>query len=245
MQLLLRKRGRSVSSRRKIRVLIVDDHPVVRAGLRTIAEVDEDLQIVAEAGDAAQALIATRELFPDVLLLDIRLPDQSGYEVCRAVKQFKPAPSVLFLTSFADNALVLNAMEAGADGYLLKENEAREIACAIRIVMDGGTIFDPVPQKTFVNESARSMNREALALEKLSPQELRVLAEVVSGKTDKEIASALQLQTKTVRHYLDSVFEKLGVNTRTHAALIWSRNLESVAENYLRKVSDKTPRASR
>jgi len=226
---------------KQIRVLIVDDHPIVRGGLRAIAEVDRGIEIVGEASDYAQALIATRQLSPDVLLLDIRLSGRSGFEVCRAVKQLKPAPRVLFLTSFADNALVLNAMSVGADGYLLKENDPRQLVNAIRIVLNCGTIFDPVSHKKALAEPPRPPSREACAMEKLSAQELRVLAEVGSGKTDKEIASALELQTKTVRHYLDSVFLKLAVNTRTQAAMFLTRNSESFAESYFRKVSDKAP----
>ena len=213
-----------MSISRKIRVLIVDDHPVVRGGLRIIAEVDSTLEIVGEAANAAEALIATRELHPDVVLLDVRLPDRSGLEVCRTLKtQFAP-PRVLFLTSFADNALVLDAMEAGGDGYLLKDNEPHQIATAIQTVLRGGAVFDAVATRQVVEELKSGLRRERKLLGQLSPQELRVLAEVVNGKTDKEVASALDLQVKTVRHYLDSVFEKLGVNTRTQAAVIYIQN---------------------
>ncbi len=213
-----------MSISRKTRVLIVDDHPVVRGGLRIIAEVDTTLEIVGEAANAAEALIAARALRPDVVLLDVRLPDRSGLEVCQALKTGAVPPRVLFLTSFADNALVLDAMEAGGDGYLLKDNEPHQIAAAIQTVLRGGAVFDPVATRQVVEELKSGRRRERKPLERLSAQELRVLAEVVNGKTDKEVASALNLQVKTVRHYLDTVFEKLGVNTRTQAAVIYIQN---------------------
>ena len=208
-----------------IRVLIVDDHPVVRTGLRIITEVDPAIIVAGEAASAAEAILAARRLRPDVVLLDVRLPDRSGLEVCRELKTDPGAPKVLFLTSFADNPLVLAAMQAGGDGYLLKDNEPRDIVTAIRTVLDGGTLFDPVV--------ARAVDRELKSvlpvtptdpLGALSEQERRVLAAVADGKTDKEVASAMGLQPKTVRNYLDRVFEKLGVNSRTQAAVLFDRH---------------------
>ncbi len=208
-----------------IRVLIVDDHPVVRMGLRIITEVDPAIIVAGEAASAAEAILAARRLRPAVVLLDVRLPDRSGLEVCRELKTDPGAPKVLFLTSFADNPLVLAAMQAGGDGYLLKDNEPRDIVTAIRTVLNGSTLFDPVV--------ARAVDREVKSvlpitpkdpLEALSAQERRVLAAVADGKTDKEIASALGLQPKTVRNYLDRVFEKLEVNSRTQAAVVFDRN---------------------
>lgn len=207
-----------------IRVLLVDDHPVVRAGLRTITEVDEKIIVVGEAANAAETLIAVRQLRPDVLLLDVRLPDRSGLEVCRELKAVSAFPRVLFLTSFADNSLVLAAMQAGGDGYLLKDNEPREIVAALRKLMRGGVIFDPVAARHAVEGLRRNSAPKPGRIETLSSQELRVLEAVASGQTDKEVATTLGLQTKTVRNYLDRVFEKLGVNTRTQAALLYDRH---------------------
>ncbi|MEY4327005.1 MAG: hypothetical protein RIS24_3176, partial [Verrucomicrobiota bacterium] len=127
-----------------VRVLIVDDHPVVRAGLRVITEVDPGILVIGEAGSGAEALVAVRESLPDVVLLDVRLPDRNGIDVCRELKSRPGAPRILFLTSFADNALVLAAMQAGGDGYLLKDNEPRDIVAAIRTVLAGGMLFDPI-----------------------------------------------------------------------------------------------------
>jgi len=208
-----------------IRVLLVDDHPIVRAGLRIIAEVDSAIMVVGEAANAAEALRSVRALQPDVVLLDVRLPDRSGLDVCRDLKAQPGAPRVLFLTSFADNPLVLAAMQAGGDGYLLKDNEPRDIVAAIRSVLRGQMMFDPVVERA-VQRELRSVLPQpgADSLGTLSEQEHRVLAAVADGKTDKEIAVALQLQPKTVRNYLNRVFEKLGVNSRTQAAVMFDRS---------------------
>jgi two-component system, NarL family, response regulator DevR len=212
-----------MSEASKIRILVVDDHPIVRAGLRTISEVDEGIVIVGEAANAAETMLAVRDLCPHVLLLDVRLPDRSGLDVCRKLKETGDGPRIIFLTSFADNALVLAAMEAGGDGYLLKDNQPRDIVNAIHKVMRGGAIFDPIVARhalSGINKKQSPM----VALQSLSPQELNVLQEVAAGRTDKEVAFTLGLQTKTVRNYLDRVFEKLGVNTRTQAALLYDRH---------------------
>ena len=207
-----------------IRVLIVDDHPVVRAGLRVITEVDPGILVIGEAGSGAEAIVAVRESLPDVVLLDVRLPDRNGIDVCRELKSQPKAPRILFLTSFADNALVLAAMQAGGDGYLLKDNEPRDIVAAIRTVLAGGMLFDPIVARA-VDRELRSAfpGNSPDPLGELSQQERRVVSAVADGKTDKEIAQMLKLQPKTVRNYLDRVFEKLGVHTRTEAAILFDR----------------------
>ena len=207
-----------------IRVLIVDDHPVVRAGLRVITEVDPGILVIGEAGSGAEAIVAVRESLPDVVLLDVRLPDRNGIDVCRELKSRPKAPRILFLTSFADNALVLAAMQAGGDGYLLKDNEPRDIVAAIRTVLAGGMLFDPIVARA-VDRELRSAfpGNSPDPLGELSQQERRVVSAVADGKTDKEIAQMLGLQPKTVRNYLDRAFEKLGVHTRTEAAILFDR----------------------
>jgi two-component system, NarL family, response regulator DevR len=208
-----------------IRVLIVDDHPVVRAGLRVITEVDPGILVIGEAGSGAEAIVAVRESLPDVVLLDVRLPDRNGIDVCRELKSQPKAPRILFLTSFADNALVLAAMQAGGDGYLLKDNEPRDIVAAIRTVLAGGMLFDPIVARA-VDRELRSAfpGNSPDPLGELSQQERRVVSAVADGKTDKEIAQMLKLQPKTVRNYLDRAFEKLGVHTRTEAAILFDRH---------------------
>jgi two-component system response regulator DevR len=208
-----------------IHVLLVDDHPVVRTGLRIITEVDTAITVVGEAASAREAMLAVRELRPDVVLLDVRLPDRSGLEVCRELKATAAPPRVLFLTSFADNPLVLAAMQVGGDGYLLKDNEPRDIVAAIRTVMRGGTMFDPVVTRA-VNRELKSILPPTAPnpISTLSDQEMRVLARVAAGKSDKDIAADLGLQPKTARNYLERVFEKLGVNSRTQAAVLFDRH---------------------
>ena len=209
-----------------IRLLLVDDHPVVRDGLRRIQELEPRIQIVAEAGTMLSAVEVARRFGPEMILMDVRLPDGDGIEACRQIKAFLPDVHVLFLTSYADNQFVLAAMEAGADGYLLKESGTERIVNAIHSILNGGSVFDPV-----VTHGAQRHSRSGGGvnpLDALAARELRVLAEVAQGKTDKEVASALGLTTKTARNYLDRIFSKLNVHTRTEAALLYTRCSEKL-----------------
>lgn len=168
-----------------IRLLLVDDHPVVRDGLRRIRELEPRIQIVGEAATMRSAVEAARELSPEVILMDVRLPDGDGIAACREIKAFLPDARILFLTSYADNRFVLAAMEAGAEGYLLKESGTKRIVDAIHSILNGGTVFDPVITRGAVgNSRAGGVN----PLEALATRERRVLAEVAKGKTDKEVA---------------------------------------------------------
>ncbi len=204
----------------KIRLVVVDDHPVVRDGLCRIHELDTNIQIVAEADTVISALAAARQHRPAAILMDIRLPDGDGIEACRQIKAILPAVRILILTSYADNELVLEAMEAGADGYLLKESGAKRILQALHSILEGGIVFDPVSAHTVRRDSAPT---EKNPLDLLAVRERRVLAEVAQGKTDKEVAATLGLSTKTARNYLDHIFAKLEVHTRTEAALLFAR----------------------
>ena len=202
-----------------IRLLVVDDHPVVRTGLQRMHELEPRIQIVGEAATMQSAIEAALRLAPDVILMDVRLPDGDGIEACRRIKVILPETRILFLTSYADNRFVLAAMEAGADGYLLKESDSQRIVDAIHAILKGGTVFDPVVARDVMNDPRRGAN----PLEVLSAQEQRLLAEVAKGKTDKEVAVALGVATKTARNYLDRIFTKLNVHTRTEAALLHAR----------------------
>lgn len=200
--------------------MLVDDHPVVRDGLRRIQELEPRIQIVAEAGTVLSAVEAARRHSPEIILMDVRLPDGDGIEACRQIKGFLPAVHVLFLTSYADNRFVLSAMEAGADGYLLKESDTQRIIDAIHSILNGGTVFDPVVSRDVMG---KSRSGGVNPLDALAARERQVLAEVAQGKTDKEVAVALGLTTKTARNYLDRIFTKLDVHTRTEAALLYTR----------------------
>lgn len=207
----------------KIRLLIVDDHPVVRDGLRHIGDLNPQIQVVGEAINGDDALKKAVALRPDVILLDYRLPDISGYEVCRRIKADQPSVHVLFLSSYAAESTALTALQAGADGYLLKENDAQKIVDAILSIARGGTVVDPMIARTLLNQNPPTGAATDQKLDKLAAQERRVLHEVATGKTDKEVADVLGLQTKTVRNYLDHIFSKLGVHTRTQAAAVYLR----------------------
>ena len=204
-----------------VRLLLVDDHPVVRNGLLRMQELEPRFNVVGEAATMQAAVEAARNLSPDVVLMDVRLPDGDGMEACRRMKALLPETRILFLTSYADNRFVLAAMEAGGDGYLLKESDAQRIVDAIRIILQGGTVFDPIVTREVMRDLKDGPGSNALAT--LTVQERRLLAEVAQGKTDKEAAVALGLTTKTARNYLDRIFTKLGVHTRTEAALLHAR----------------------
>ena len=209
-----------------IKLLLVDDHPVVRDGLRRIQELEPRLQIVGEADTVLSAVAAAGRLYPDVILMDVRLPDGNGIEACRRIKALSPETHILFLTSYADNRFVLAAMEAGADGYLLKESGAQRIVDAIHEILKGGTVFDPMVARAGRKDLPRGLGVNPL--KELTAQERRILAEVAKGKTDKEVAVVLGLTTKTARNYLERVFAKLNVHTRTEAALLYTRFTEKM-----------------
>lgn len=204
-----------------INLLLVDDHPVVREGLRRIEELEPRIKIVGEAATMLAAVDAARRLGPQIILMDVRLPDGDGIEACRQIKASLPDTHVLFLTSFADNRFVLASMKAGADGYLLKESGIHRIVEAIHSILNGGTVFDPI----VTNPVLRNLRTGGGVnpLNALAAREWRVLAEVAKGKTDKEVATALNLTTKTARNYLAHIFTKLNVHTRTEAALLYTR----------------------
>jgi two-component system, NarL family, response regulator DevR len=209
-----------------VRVLLVDDHHIVRVGLRTVLGEDRRISVVGDAATASDALTQAVRLRPQVVLLDLRLPDRSGLEVCRLLKQYHPAPMVLCLTSFADDQTILAAIEAGADGYLLKEVDGPNIGDAIVTVSRGGSVMDPRVTRRMLGavrdrNGAGELRRK---LDRLSAQERRVLAVVSQGKTNKEVAEILNLGSGTVRNYLATVFQKLEVARRAEAVALWVRS---------------------
>jgi DNA-binding NarL/FixJ family response regulator len=208
-----------MNSKPTLRVLLVDDHHVVRVGLRSVLSNARGIEVVGEAATGSQALAYARQLQPTLVLLDLRLPDASGLEVCRRLKEFTPAPSVVFLTSYAEDASVVAAIAAGADGYLLKDVDGADLPGALRKVAGGGTALDPVSAGALAAavRQPETNGNGPKRLERLSAQERRVLTLVAEGRTNKEVADALQLTEGTVKNYLANVFEKLGVKNRTEA----------------------------
>ena len=205
-----------------IRLLMIDDSPLIRAGLRAVLEDQPAVTIVGEAGTAAEGLAAVSLLRPDVVLLDLRLPDKPGFAACREILQERPETRVIILTSATEERNVHEAIAVGAHGYLLKENDGASLVAAITRVAAGHSVLDPSLSDQLLNlmkHSAEPADRLTL----LSPQESRVLSLVAGGLTNKEIAARMGLAEKTVKNYLRSVFEKLQVNRRSQAASLYIR----------------------
>ncbi len=186
-----------------------------------------NIEVVGEASTAADGLSESRRLTPDVVLMDMRLPDANGVDVCREIRASSPQTKVVFLTAFADEETVMSAIFAGADGYLLKEIGGEALVGAIEAVARGQSILDPAVTRT-VLDGMRSMSVPANppSHSLLSPQEQHVLALVAEGKTNKEIAACLGLSYKTVKNYLSNVFQKLQVSHRSQAAAFFASRLK-------------------
>jgi DNA-binding NarL/FixJ family response regulator len=212
------------SETKPIRLLLVDDHEVLRLGLRTLFEEAGGFQVVGEAGTMAAAVTDALRLKPKVVLMDVRLPDGSGIEACRTIRTAHPDTRVLFLTSFADDDAVLATILAGADGFLLKEVSSAHLIDAVKTVAGGQSILDPaVTRRVLAKVKSLSAPMPQENRDPLSPQEERVLALVAEGKTNKEIAVSLNLSEKTVGHYLENIFQKLQVTRRAQAAVYFTQ----------------------
>jgi two-component system, NarL family, response regulator DevR len=214
----------STASRPPIRVLLVDDSELVRRGIEAVlaAHARGLISVVGEAGTAAAAVAECARLRPDIVLLDIRLPDASGFEACRKIVQQQPTTRVVVVTSFSNDNFVYEAITAGAQGYLMKEIDPAGLVQAILEVADGKSILDPdatARVMRLMRSQGATATTEELAM--LSPQERRVLALVAEGKTNKEIGDQLGLSDNTVKNYLGNVFEKLQVKRRSQAAAIY------------------------
>ena len=209
---------------RTIRVLLVDDHEVVRLGLRTVLSHHPAITVAGESATAADAIRQAEQLKPDIILMDVRLPDGSGVDACRDILAALPHTRVIFLTSYADDDSVLSAVLAGAQGYVLKAIDSASLISTIHAVAEGRSILDPaVTGRALQWLSGCATGQEWPGVEKLSPQEERVLALVAEGKTNKEIATSLNLSDKTVKNYLANVFQKLHITRRTQAAALFAK----------------------
>jgi DNA-binding NarL/FixJ family response regulator len=209
-----------------IRLLLVDDHEVLRIGLRTLFAETGEFDVVGEAGTVAGAVTEAQRLKPDVVLMDVRLPDGSGIEACRTIRTTQPQTAVLFLTSYADDHAVLATILAGAGGFLLKEVSGEQLVSGVKTVAGGQSILDRgVAQRVLTQVHAMTGGAGDGKSDPLSPQEQRVLALVAEGLTNKEIAAALNLSDKTVGNYLSNIFQKLHVTRRTQAAMYYTQHL--------------------
>jgi DNA-binding NarL/FixJ family response regulator len=216
-----------VAAKPKIRLMLVDDHEVVRLGLRALFSQTGRVEVVAEAGTVADAIERAAKHRPDLVLMDLRLPDGTGLDACRDILSANPGTRVLFLTSHSDEEAVTSTILAGAAGYLLKEIGSKALINAIETVYGGESILDPKVTRAVLNRMsllATGVVARRANDEKLSPQERRILGLVVEGKTNKEIAKALALSDKTVKNYLSNAFQKLNVRRRSQAAALFERD---------------------
>ena len=212
----------SASAAGKITVLIADDHPVVRQGLRVLLSLHPDIEVVGEAGDGAEAVELAAAVAPDVILLDLKLPGLDGLGVLAELRDRNLPARVLVLTSVADSASVTVAMRGGAAGFLYKDVDPDALVRAVRSVHDGHTVLAPEAAGTLV----RSRNRPTAVggLDALTAREREVLAQIAEGRSNREIARLLNMSEKTVKTHVSSVLAKLGVADRTQAALLAVRH---------------------
>ncbi len=202
-----------------LKILLVDDHEVVRMGLKSLLSHNSQFQVVAEAGNASQALDQVGRHSPDVVVMDIRLPGKSGIEATREIVSKHPNIKVIMLTSYAEDELLFDAIAAGASGYVLKQIGSGELVRALETIGRGESLIDPaLTQKVFarVREASRKAEDEAFA--SLNDQELKIISLLAKGKTNKEIAADVYLSEKTVRNYVSSILSKLHLSTRAEAA---------------------------
>ena len=198
-----------------IRIVVADDHAVVRQGLRSFLSLQEDMEVVGEAEDGASAVEAVERLAPDVVLVDMVMPGADGVETTRRIRELRPETRVLVLTSYADETKVVPAVRAGAVGYLLKDVQPAELAAAIRTVAAGGALLAPAVTASVLREVAAAGAPDPA----LTPREREVLGLLARGLTNRQIAAELVLSEKTVKTHVSSILGKLGLADRTQAAL--------------------------
>ncbi len=201
------------------RIILVDDHEVVRLGLRALIDRHPDMEVVAEAGTAADAVAKAMAHQPDVVVLDIRLPGASGIDACREITENLPNTKVIVLTSYAEDDVLFAAIRAGAAGYVLKQAGGQDLIRAIETVGRGDALLDPaMTERVFAEVRRAARQQESDAFSKLTDQERRVLSLVAEGRTNREVAETLHLGEGTVRNYVSSVLSKLNVANRAEAA---------------------------
>jgi two-component system, NarL family, response regulator DevR len=205
-------------------LLVVDDHEVVRQGLVALLARRPEFHVVAEAGTAAEAVAAARRFHPDLVVMDVRLPDGSGIEACREIRAELPDTRVVILTSYPDEDAVLSAIVAGASGYLLKQVRARDLVAALEAVGRGESLLDPAVTGRVLERVRRIATADQPdELAQLTAQERKILLLVAEGKTNKEIAADVFLSDKTVKNYVSSILAKLNLERRAQAAAYMSK----------------------
>jgi two-component system, NarL family, response regulator DevR len=209
---------------RPLTILVVDDHEVVRQGLSSMLDRRPGFQVVAEAGSAAESIEMARRFQPDLVVMDVRLPDGSGIEACREIRAEIPGTRVVMLTSYPDEEAVIAAIVAGASGYLLKQVRARDLVAALEAVGRGESLLDPAVTGKVLERMRRiASSDEPDKLAALTSQERKILALVAEGKTNKEIAGEVYLSDKTVKNYVSNILTKLNLRRRSEAAAFIAR----------------------
>jgi two-component system, NarL family, response regulator DevR len=205
-----------------VRVFLVDDHEVVRRGLAELLGAEDDIEIVGDAGTAGMALAGIDRTKPTVAVLDVRLPDGNGVEVCREVRARDPEIACLMLTSFGDDEALFDAIMAGAAGYLLKDVKGQDLVDAVRRVAAGESLLDPALTGRVLDRLRRG-DEEDPRLASLSDQERRILEHIAEGMTNRQIAEQMHLAEKTVKNYVSNLLAKLGMQRRTEAAVFYTQ----------------------
>ena len=214
-----------VTKQPPLRVMLVDDHEIVRDGIRAMLQAEDDIVVTSEAGTVQEAVDEAARTTPDVVVMDVRLADGSGIEATREIRANHPATRVLMLTSFSDDQALFSSIMAGASGYVLKQVKSNDLLRAIRAVGAGESLLDPLVTTSVLDRLRKGkhlMKDERLA--RLSPQEERILSLVADGRTNKEIGEALHLAEKTVKNYVSSILSKLEVARRAEAAAYLARH---------------------
>jgi len=206
-----------------IRVYLLDDHEVVRQGLRALLESAGDIEVVGESGSAEEATQRIPALHPDVAVLDARLPDGSGSEVCREARAVDPSIAALILTSYDDDEALFAAIMAGAAGYVLKEIKGTDLVTAIRQVADGMSLIDPSVAVRVIDRMRNGQSAGPAEFASLTPQEKKILSLIAEGLTNRQIGERMFLAEKTVKNHVTNVLAKLGVERRTQAAILASK----------------------
>jgi DNA-binding NarL/FixJ family response regulator len=219
-----------------IRVFLLDDHEIVRTGLRSLLEAEDDFVVVGEASTAAEALARIPPTRPHVAILDVRLPDGSGIDVCRDIRSGAPDIACIMLTSYADDEALFAAVMAGASGYVLKQVGGSNLVDDVRRVASGRSLLDPALVAQVV-ERLQDGPAEDPLLAGLTPQERRILDLVAEGQTNRQIAAALFLAEKTVKNYVSNLLAKLGMERRTQAASYATRMAERAHREQRRDAS--------
>jgi two-component system response regulator DevR len=208
----------------RLRILLVDDHEVVRLGVRALIERQPGMEVIGEAGTVREAVLQAEKLMPDVVVLDVRLPGGDGLEACRQIKAQRPEARVIILTSFPDDEVLFDAIASGADGYVLKQIGSEDLIRALERVGRGESLLDPsLTSRVFAKMREVRHKERAHAFAELNPQEMQILAAIAEGKTNREIGEELHLSEKTVRNYVSRILNKLALSSRAQAGAYAAR----------------------